>query len=165
MSSEGAYANIYDDLGTMELHLEISSKLVVRKVLSKPYMRIFVKGETENVDWSSPAKGTLSWLRHTPIGLANRRSQVCRGKVPYRRKSSFGASEQALKRSCPRKEPTQTPRTILAFCETLFRLKLSSEMHLRAHTRVSLKKETPRTRPSVLTQREPHLGYARPPTG
>ena len=131
-----AYANIYNKLGAMGN--TSSSKVVVRNALTDPHSSIAVKGDTKDAACSSPAAGTSSGLRPTDSGQANRREREWRSMMLSWWKSCFRASKHALKRSCLRKKPTQTSATILAFRETLFRLKLSPEMHLRTLTRVSL---------------------------
>ena len=103
MSSKGAYTNIYDDLGTVELHLGISYKLVVRKALTNPYSLIAEKGVTECVSRSSSAEATSSLLRPIPGGLADRPGHVWRGMVPYPRRSRVRASKRTLERSRPQK--------------------------------------------------------------
>ena len=56
MSSKLAFTNIYDKLRTMEN--AISYEVVVRDAFTAPYLRISLKGQTEDVGRSIPAEGT-----------------------------------------------------------------------------------------------------------
>ena len=163
MSSKETHTNICDDLGIPGNTL--SSKTVARNASADSHSRIAVNGDTKDATCSSPAVATSSGLRPTHSGLATWRRHVWIGKVQPRRRSRVRARDHGLKRSCLRKEPLPTSTTNLARWETPFRLKLSSERYLRSRTRVTLYKETPRTRLPVARQWQPHLGYQLPPVG